>query len=198
MHKHRIHTEDDIKRKYGENCILIITDDTSDDFIVMRALTKLSGHELESIKLFVYNTKTKHEVELERIPTYLQLDWNVDETAPESKTSSTYVVKISCLPDDPLSLKIKQKKTETHYKLRGNLAVPDDAPLALVERLPSENVKISCILNQLVRHGSGLSTTLVVHGQYHVDEHTWYAIHEDITNKVQINYLAEAMNWFSK
>ena len=50
-HKHhRIHTEEDIKRKYGDNCILIITDDTSEDFILMRAVTKQS-HELESIKI---------------------------------------------------------------------------------------------------------------------------------------------------
>jgi hypothetical protein len=197
-HKHhRIHTEEDIKRKYGDNCIMIITDDISEDFIVMRALTKPSSHELDTIKLFVYNPKTKQESELNKIPSYLQLEWSIDETSPESKTSSTYVVKISCLPDDPLSLKIKQKKTEIHYKLRGNLAVPDDAPVELVDRLPSENVKISCVLNQLVQHGSGLNTTLIVHGQYHVDEHTRYAIHEDITSKVQINYLAEAMHWLT-
>lgn len=196
-HKHRIHTEEDIKRKYGENCILIITDDASDDLIIMRAIPK-SSHELESIKLFVYSPKTKSESELEKVPTYLEVTWLIDESAPESKTSSSYIVKISCLPDDPLSLKIKQKKSETHYKLRGNLAVPDDAPVALIDRLPSENVKISCVLNQLVRIGTGLSTTLIVHGQYHVDDHTWYPIHENITSKVQISYLAEAMSWFTK
>jgi hypothetical protein len=195
-HKHRIHTEEDIKRKYGENCILIITDDTSDELILMRAITK-STIKLESISLFVYNPKTKIEQELNKVPSYLEVSWSEDKSQPESKTSSNYIVRINCLPDDPLTLKIKQKKSEIHYKLRGNLSVPDDAPLALVERLPSENVKISCVLNQLVRLGTGLNTTLIVHGQYHVDDHTSYPICENITNKVQINYLAEAMSWFT-